>query len=74
MAIETKEVQAPRKLFDIPAAVVYLRELGAEGVTENFVRILINTGQVPHIRMGKRFYLTRAALDNWIQNHERRMK
>jgi excisionase family DNA binding protein len=61
-----------RRLFDITAAVTYLRELGAESVTVNFVRALIASGQVPHIRMGKKFYLTRESLDRWITNHERK--
>lgn len=73
--IATKPVEAPadaRRLFDIPAAVLYLRSLGAEGVTTSFIRSLINSGQVPHLRMGRRFYLTRESLDRWISNHERR--
>ena len=70
MATETNS--AERRLFDIQAAVAYLRGLGAEGTTVNFVRGLINSGAVPHLRMGRRFYLTRESLDRWIENHERR--
>jgi excisionase family DNA binding protein len=78
MATEaTKSVQTPvlaegRRLFDIQAAVAYLRSLGAEAVTMNFVRALVNSGQVPHVRMGRKFYVSRTALDHWITNHERR--
>jgi hypothetical protein len=77
MAIETKSIEITRpaegrRLFDIQAAVLYLRGLGAESVTMNFVRALVNSGQVPHLRMGKKFYLTRESLDRWISNHERR--
>jgi excisionase family DNA binding protein len=64
--------ETPRRLFAIQAAVEYLRELGAESVSVNFVRNLINRAEVPHIRMGKRFYITRQALDNWIERHERK--
>lgn len=70
--IETINKETQRRLFDITAAVAYLRELGAEGTTVNFVRALIASGQVPHLRMGRKFYVTREALDRWIQNHERR--
>lgn len=70
--IETIKETAQRRLFDITAAVTYLRELGAEGATVNFVRALIASGQVPHIRMGRKFYLTRESLDRWISNHERK--
>jgi excisionase family DNA binding protein len=69
------EVHMPmdgRKLFDIPSAVAYLRAIGAESATISFVRMLINTGQVPHLRIGKKFHITREALDHWISNHERR--
>jgi hypothetical protein len=41
-----------RRLFDILAAVEYLHELGADSVTVNFVRNLINRGKVPLLRMG----------------------
>jgi excisionase family DNA binding protein len=72
MAIDiTKPVEA-RRLFDILAAVEYLRGLGADGCTVNFVRGLINNGSVPHLRMGKKFYVTRESLDTWISRHERR--
>jgi excisionase family DNA binding protein len=70
--IEAIKSTEERRLFDIHAAVSYLRTLGAEGVTVNFVRALINGGQVAHLRMGRKFYVTREALDRWIENHERR--
>lgn len=61
-----------RRLFDIRAAVEYLHLIGAESVTPNFVRTLIGTGQVKHVRMGRKFYITLEALEQWIGNHERR--
>jgi excisionase family DNA binding protein len=78
MAIETnKEARVPlntpgRRLFDIESAVAYLRDLGADGVTVNFVRRLINNGELPHLRIGRKFYCSREGLDRWIVNHERR--
>ena len=72
-ATKTVEVaEISRRLFDLPAATTYLRELGAEGVTLNFVRGLVNSGAVPHLRIGRRFYVSRGALDHWLTSHERR--
>jgi excisionase family DNA binding protein len=72
MPTETQPVSTQRRLFDIAAAVEYLHTLGAEGATVTFVRSLINRAEVPHVRIGKKFYVSREALDRWITNHERR--
>jgi excisionase family DNA binding protein len=60
------------KLLDVQGAVAYLHSLGAATATVNFVRGLITSGSVPHIRLGKRFYVTRAAIDAWLERSERR--
>lgn len=70
--VESSAQSQTRRLFDIRAAVEYLHLIGAESVTPNFIRTLIGTGQVKHVRMGKKFYVTREALEQWIGNHERR--
>jgi hypothetical protein len=61
-----------RRLFDIAGAVEYLRGLGATTTTKNFLRGLICTGQLPRLRIGKAFYVSREALDSWLAKHERR--
>jgi len=60
------------RLFDIGAAVNYLREIGATAATKNFVRGLIATGQINHIRIGRKYYVSREALDTWIVKRQRR--
>jgi len=68
-------VSAPtdgRRLFDIGAAVEYLRAIGADGATKNFVRGLIAKGQIAHEKIGKKFYVSREGLDGWITKHMRR--
>jgi excisionase family DNA binding protein len=67
----TNEAQ---KLFDVQAAAAYLREIGASSASVNFVRTIIARGQLPHIRIGKKFFVSREAIDRWIQNRERRAK
>jgi excisionase family DNA binding protein len=69
---KSAHVPLGRRLFDVQAAVAYLRELGADGATKNFVRALISSGALPHLRMGKKHYVSRESLDRWISNHERR--
>jgi excisionase family DNA binding protein len=63
--------ETPR-LFDIVAAVAYLRAIGADAATKNFVRGLIATGQIAHVRVGKKFYVSREGLDAWISKRQRR--
>jgi len=63
-----------RRLFDIEAAVQYLRSVGATAATKNFVRGLIASGQIAHLRVSKKFYVSRESLDAWITKHERRAR
>jgi hypothetical protein len=65
---------ANQRLFDIADAVVYLQSLGAKTASVNFVRGLISTGQVPHLRIGKKFFIGREALDRWIDQRQRKTK
>ena len=61
-----------RRLFDILGAVEYFKSAGADAATKHFVRQLIATGQINHIRVGKKFYIAREALDAWIAKRQRR--
>jgi excisionase family DNA binding protein len=75
MSVQSGSSIAPtdgRRLFDILAAVDYLRSIGADGATKNFVRGLIASGAVPHVRIGKKFYIDRESLHGWILKHQRR--
>jgi excisionase family DNA binding protein len=63
-----------KRLFDVQAAAEYLRSIGATSATVTFVRTLITSGRIPHLKLGKKFYLSRTALDAWLVSHERRMK
>lgn len=70
--MESTAIKPGQQLFDIHAAVLFLRSIGAIGATENFVRGLINSGQIPHIRIGKKFYVGKHAIETWLTKHERR--
>jgi excisionase family DNA binding protein len=63
-----------QRLFDIQGAVAYLQSMGATGVSVSTVRSLIASGQVAHIKLGRRFYITREAIDEWLSRHERRAR
>lgn len=62
------------RLFDIVGAVEYLRSVGATSATVNFVRSLISAGQIAYLRIGRKFFVTRASLDKWLGHHERRSR
>jgi excisionase family DNA binding protein len=63
-----------QRLFTIEAAVEYLKSIGAVSATASFVRGLISSGQLPHIRIGRRFYVSRTAMDAWLTTHERKSR
>lgn len=63
-----------QRLFDLRAAVAYLHSIGATSATLNFVRGLVSAGEVSHVRIGKKFHVSRASLDRWIENHDRRRR
>jgi excisionase family DNA binding protein len=65
--------ESPR-LFDLPAAVQYVHGLGATGVTIYTIRSEISAGRIPRIKLGKRFYISKASLDGWIAKAERRAR
>jgi excisionase family DNA binding protein len=69
---ETFADSQTQTLFDIPSAAKHFQEKGAKTATKNFVRNLIASGQLPHLRIGKRFYVTKAAIDRWIETREKR--
>jgi excisionase family DNA binding protein len=62
------------RLFDIDGAVKYFHEIGAAGVTRNFVRELIASGGIPHLKLSRKFYISRTAIDEWLAKHERRAR
>ena len=69
---ETPSPPTERRLFDIAGAVDYLRSIGATAATRNFVRAIIGRGEVAHVRVGRKFFITRDALDNWIVRREKK--
>ena len=67
-------MSADQRLFDVQAAAKYLQSIGAHAATINFIRSIIVRGEVPYVRIGKKFFVTRESLDRWLQTHERRMR
>ena len=62
------------RLFTVEGAAAYLQSIGAAGVTVWTVRSIMASGQVPLIHIGRRLYVSKNALDDWISKHERRVK
>ena len=65
-------VSGTPQLFDVKAACDYLKSIGVSGATVNSTRTIF--GQVPHVRIGKRFYVSKESLDTWISNRQRRSR
>lgn len=63
-----------KRLFDVAGAVEYFKSVGATAATANFVRGLISSGALPHLRIGRKFYVSRGAIDAWLASRERRSR
>jgi excisionase family DNA binding protein len=63
--------ETPR-FFDIPAAAVYANSIGLTGVTAYTIRMAINSGRLAHIKEGRKFYVSKLAVDAWLAKAERR--
>lgn len=64
--METKETIQPR-LLDLADAAAYLG-----GAKVFFVRNLLWNGEIPFLRIGKRFCVAREDLDRWVDRNKRR--
>ena len=61
-------------VFDVHGSVEHLRSKGFKGATISTVRGEIAAGRVPHIKLGKKFYVTEAAWKAWATRAERRIR
>ncbi len=62
------------QMFDIPALVLHLHSIGLTGVSAYTVRAEINSGRLAHTKIGKKFYVSRSAVDTWLARTERRSR
>lgn len=61
------------KFFDVDGIVRYSDSLGAK-VTKNFVRTAISSGRLPHIKLGKKVFVSREAWNRFLASNERRAR
>jgi hypothetical protein len=61
---------ATPQLFDVKAACDHLKSIGVSAATVSSTRTIF--AQVPHIRIGKRFYVSKESLERWIDQRQRR--
>lgn len=71
---EPAQSSAQRQLFDIQGVVGFFRENGADSATTNFARGLISSGQIPAIKIGKKFFVRRTDLEAWIERRAGRRR
>jgi excisionase family DNA binding protein len=62
------------RLFDLTGSVAYFHQVGAEAATRNFVRELVATGAIPHVKIGRKFYISKQSIDAWIEKNDRRTR
>ena len=60
--------------FDIAGSAAYMQRRGLGDVTKHFIRSIISRGEIPSVRAGKKIYVSRAALDRWLEVRERRAR
>ena len=65
--------EAPR-YFDIPAAAAYVVSLGMKGVRPYTIRHAISNSRLVHTRVGKKFFVSKAAIEAWLQRAERKTR
>jgi hypothetical protein len=70
----TPDAHVDRRLFDIVSAAGYLQAIGATSATPKFVRTLVADGDLPHLKIGKKFYISKTSIDSWLLRHERRTR
>jgi excisionase family DNA binding protein len=60
-----------RQVFDVESAAEYLRTLGFEEATKNTIRKLIAQKRLACTSVGRKFYVSRAALDGLVEGLNR---
>ena len=74
MPTSTQTVITEQQLFDVKDAAAYLEALGAKGITVNFIRSLITSGQLAFRQMGKKFFISKSTLDAWLSRSEKKRR
>lgn len=63
-----------RQLFDFEGSANLLVGQGADSATVPFVRGLVNRGELPFVKIGKKFFIRRVDLEQWVERHARRRR
>jgi excisionase family DNA binding protein len=43
------------------------------GIPIQIIGSIISRGEIPFVRLGKKFFLTRESLNRWLETHEERV-
>jgi hypothetical protein len=70
----TTESPSTASYRNIAGLVEYARGKGIVTATKNWIRTLIASGELPHIRCGKAFYVSVRSFDTYLENHARRRR
>jgi excisionase family DNA binding protein len=62
------------RFFDIQGAAMYANSIGLSGVTSYTIRGAISAGRLPCIKVGKKFHISKSAIDAWLARAEKRVR
>lgn len=63
-----------RRMFDLDSAAKYLKKAGIDAATARVVLRLINRGELAHVRLCRKFYVSSESLDAWLTKAERKVR
>jgi hypothetical protein len=66
-------VETP-KYFNIADAAAYLKSIGIDAATPWYVASLIRRGKLPRTRAGRKFYVSKTALNGLLAKNELRVR
>jgi len=74
--VQAEQCASPdgRRLFPIAAAAEFLRQQGADSVSSWTIRRLLSSQQLKFIKLGRKIYISREALDDLLVRLERRSR
>jgi len=60
--------------LNVSGIVSYLQGRGMTTATKTFARSLLNCGELPYLKIGKGFFVSKKSVDLWLERRERRRR
>jgi hypothetical protein len=69
---QTQKQLAEQEYFTVAAAVLYLKGIGLDDVTEWSLHQRIRQGKLPHLQVGRKFKVAKSDLHSMLEKSKRR--